>query len=57
MVTAESNYIRERTREVGLGELADRVGVSLSYLSQASRDKRNLGRRSRREWRGSCRPR
>ena len=40
-----STYIRERAREVGLslGELADRVGVSASYLSQASRGKRNLG--------------
>ena len=41
----QSTYIRERAREVGLslGELADRVGVSASYLSQASRGKRNLG--------------
>ena len=41
----QSSYIRERAREVGLslGELADRVGVSASYLSQASRGKRNLG--------------
>lgn len=45
VIASESNYIRERAREVGLrlGELADRVGVSLSYLSQASRGKRNLG--------------
>ncbi len=40
-----STYIREKAREVdlSLGELADRVGVSPSYLSQASRGKRNLG--------------
>ena len=44
-VSGESSYIRERAREVGLsmGELADRVGVSLSYLSRASRGKQNLG--------------
>ena len=41
----ESNYIREQAREVGLsmGELADRVGISLSYLSQAARGDRNFG--------------
>ena len=41
----QSNYIRERAREVGLsmGALADRVGVSRSYLTMASRGKRNLG--------------
>ena len=42
---SESNYIRERAREVGLsmGELADRVGISRSYLSQAARGERNFG--------------
>ncbi len=41
----ESSYIRERARERGLSltALAERVGVSLGYLSQASRGKRNLG--------------
>ena len=44
-VDGESCYIRERAREVGLsmGALADRVGVSRSYLTMASRGKRNLG--------------
>ena len=44
-ISGESNYIRERAREVGLsmGELADRVGVSRSYLSQAARGDRNFG--------------
>ena len=44
-VSGESNYIRERAREVGLsmGELADRVGISRSYLSQAARGDRNFG--------------
>ncbi len=44
-VSGESSYIRERAREVGLslGELADRVGVSRSYMSQASRGHRNFG--------------
>ena len=43
-VNGESSYIRERAREVGLsmGELADRVGVSRSYMSMASRGKRNM---------------
>ena len=45
VITAKSTCIRERAREVGLsmGALADRVGVSRSYLSMASRGKRNLG--------------
>ena len=40
-----SSYLRERAREKGMsmGELADLVGVSRRYLSQASRGKRNLG--------------
>ncbi|MDE2781287.1 MAG: helix-turn-helix transcriptional regulator [Chloroflexota bacterium] len=40
-----SNYIREQAREVGLsmGELADRVGISRSYLSQAARGDRHFG--------------
>ena len=41
---ADSNYIREQAREVGLsmGELAHRVGISLSYLSQAARGDRHF---------------
>ena len=44
VITAESTCIRERAREVGLsmGALADLVGVSRSYMSQASRGKRNF---------------
>ena len=44
VVTAESSCIRERAREVGLsmGDLADLVGVSRSYMSMASRGKRNF---------------
>ena len=44
-VSGESSHIRERAREVGLSmwELADRVGISRSYLSQASRGHRNFG--------------
>ena len=40
----DSNYIREQVREMGLsmGELADRVGISLSYLSQAARGDRQF---------------
>ena len=44
VISGGSNYIRERAREMGLslGELAGRVGVSASYLSQASRGKRHM---------------
>ena len=47
LVQGESTCIRERAREVGLsmGALADRVGVSASYLSQASRGQRNMSPR------------
>ena len=40
----ESSYIRERAREKGLsmGELADLVGLSRGYLTQASRGERCL---------------
>ena len=45
MIGGESNYIRERAREIGMNvrELADRVGVSHSYMSQAARGHRNMG--------------
>ena len=45
VVTAESSYIRERAREMGMTmrDLADRVGVSHGYLVQASRGRRNMG--------------
>ena len=48
-----SSYIRERARELGmsLGELADLVGVSRSYMTQASRGHRNFSPRSRPGWR------
>ncbi len=41
---SESSYIRERARERGLsmGELADLVGLSRGYLTQASRGERCL---------------
>ena len=43
-VQGVSTHIRERAREKGLsmGELADLVGVSRSYMSQASRGRRNF---------------
>ena len=42
-----SSYLRERAREIGmsLGELADEVGISRSYMSQASRGHRNFSPR------------
>ena len=44
LVQVESTCIRERAREVGLstGALADLVGVSRSYMSQAFRGKRSF---------------
>ena len=40
----ESNYVRERAREMGMSmkELADRVGVSSNFLSQVSRGRKRL---------------
>ena len=45
VVAGESSYIRERARELGmtLGELADRVGVSHSYMSMVARGRSNMG--------------
>ena len=45
MVSGESSYIRERARELGLSlrDLADRVGVSYSYMSQVARGHSNMG--------------
>ena len=44
-VDGESSYIRERAREVGMSlrDLADRVGVSYSYMSLVSRGHRSMG--------------
>ena len=44
-VKGETTWIRERARELGMSmrELAERVGVSLSYLSQVARGLRNMG--------------
>ena len=45
VVSGESSYIRERARELGMTmqELADRVGVSYSYMSMVARGRRNMG--------------
>ena len=45
VVSGESSYIRERAREQGLSlrDLADRVGVSYSYMSQVARGHSNMG--------------
>ena len=45
VVSGESSYIRERARELGmtLGELADRVGVSHSYMSMVARGRQSMG--------------
>ena len=45
VVTDESSYIRERARELGMSlrDLADRVGVSYSYMSQVARGHSNMG--------------
>ena len=44
LVEGESTYIRERARELGLSlkELAQRVGVSVGYMSDVSRGRRNM---------------
>ncbi len=44
-VKGQTTWIRERARELGLSmrELAEQVGVSLSYLSQVARGLRNMG--------------
>ena len=45
VVSGESSYLRERARELGLSlrDLADRVGVSYSYMSQVARAHSNMG--------------
>ena len=45
VVSSESSYIRERARELGMSmrELADRVGVSYSYMSMVARGRSNMG--------------
>ena len=45
VVSSESSYIRERARELGMSmrELADRVGVSYSYMSMVARGHSNMG--------------
>ena len=47
IAAGNSSYLRERAREKGMsmGELADAVGVSRSYMSQASRGRRNFSPR------------
>ena len=44
-VSSESSFIRERAREMGMTmrDLADRAGVSYSYLTQAARGRQNMG--------------
>ena len=44
-MAGESSYIRERARELGLSlrDLADRVGVSYSYMSMVARGHSNMG--------------
>ena len=45
VVAGESSYIRERARELGMSlrDLADRVGVSYSYMSMVARSHSNMG--------------
>ena len=44
-VTGESSFIRERAREMGMTmkDLADRVGVSYSYMTQVARGRQSMG--------------
>ena len=45
VVSGESSYIRERARELGMSlrDLADRLGVSYSYMSMVARGHSNMG--------------
>ena len=45
VVSGESSYIRERARGLGMSlrDLADRAGVSYSYMSMVARGHRNMG--------------
>ena len=45
VVVGESSFIRERARERGMTmkDLADRVGVSYSYMTQVARGRQNMG--------------
>ena len=45
MVNGQSSYVRERARALGMTmrELAERVGVSASYMSEVSRGRRGMG--------------
>ena len=45
VVNGESSFIRERARTLGMSmkELADRVGVSSSYMTQVARGQKNMG--------------
>ena len=45
VVSGESSYIRERARELGMSlrDLADRAGVSYSYMSMVARGHSNMG--------------
>ena len=45
VVSGESSYIRERARALGMSlrDLADRVGISYSYMSQVARGQSNMG--------------
>ena len=44
-VSSESSFIRERARTLGMTmkDLADRVGVSYSYMTQVARGRQNMG--------------
>ncbi len=45
LVEGESTFIRERAREMGMTqkELAHRVGVSVGYMSEVARGRKNMG--------------
>ena len=45
VVTGESSFIRERARTLGMTmqDLADRAGVSYSYMTQVARGRQSMG--------------
>ena len=44
LVQGESTFIRERARELGMSQkdLAQRVGVSVGYMSEVARGRKNM---------------
>ena len=57
VVTGESSFIRERARTLGMTmhDLADRVGVSYSYMTQVARGRQSMGVKVQARVESTCR--